>query len=144
AQGRPTPAPRPAGWGRRGAALPALPSRPPPPRPSPPPPPRWPRGRPPRPPAPASAPLPPLVDPDADAGVLVVDAHDVAAPLLEPGERGPDVELVAAGGEERVDHVDGDLHPHRLAMGRLVHVDGDDVAGAGDADRLVVLLHRRE
>ena len=38
-----------------------------------------------------------LVDPNADGGIVVVDAHEVAPALLELGEGGAHVELVAVG-----------------------------------------------
>src|SRR5204862_1143103 len=85
-----------------------------------------------------------LVDPNADGGIVVVDAHEVAPALLELGEGGAHVELVAVGAEEGVDDLDGDLDPHRLLARRLVDVHEDDAAHPRDLHRLVVLLDVHE
>src|SRR3954465_5581329 len=88
--------------------------------------------------------LVPLVDPDADGGVLVVDAHDIPAPALQLREGGAHVELLTGTGEERVHHVDRRLHAHGAPPPGLAHADEHHAAGPGHVDGLVVVLDAHE
>ncbi len=88
----------------------------------------------------------PLVDPDADLGLAVVDANDVASLGFELLERVAQVQALTFARKERVHDGHGNFDADLLgaAFFALLDVDANEIAFPADVHRLVVSFDGNE